>query len=559
MASPDEIARQIDSLIENAIPQLTAPMGPTPTFGGVNLDASKAELLNARSSRDEFRTATDKGQQEFGEATGRFKTAVDRKAEADAALAEADARRAEEIARNNAFYRDIFGLTPDQNADIAILARLSRKEQEALQEKLRILQEKQKVSLFDNPLEWLMNTIELPNLEQDYNRQADIVNNIQTRLDANIKTAQNAAAFSAKAIPEITAAQAAAKAEQARAAADQLKSVADRELAKANIGFASEKFAKDIAVANATNDMSRLQIANEEAKYRSAIAAIQLADTQVQRQLNAAKLLEMLQKNKSMDAAFDTYDTIMGNPKGTTTRYSFERMSTAQKENVVAIAAGNFGSGPWTAVNNFIAGRPGPHLSPDVQRLAMYLRDKGDNVQIDPTIPRSDKVAIAAARDEGLRKTIIAELMRPKMGGLFYELSPNVMLNSGLVQKDSRLGKVLSGFSGQTGPVPTDAVVNAIMLEFENPTEAGQVVAEYYRQNINKRNTAMNLSAFGIPPVPNYLVKPPGWFSGKALDLTNPAEATKYILKKKTDYTMQSLGGFNQNTINPFAGAAGTP
>jgi hypothetical protein len=125
----------------------------------------------------------------------------------------------------------------------------------------------------------------------------------------------------------------------------------------------------------------------------------------------------------------------------------------------------------------------------------------------------------------------------------------------GAIDPKSKLAKILEPLSKQTGNVPSDMVIANIMSEFENPSEAGAVIADYYKKNMILRNTYMNSKLFGIELPTTYhfrrgtsiyggVVKDT-YGSGVDYDLTDAAQATKLVLRKQLDKTM--IEGFQSN------------
>ena len=552
------VNRDVDALIQGAIGDLlrggsgrdaAGASTQVPTFQRANLDDLKNEVGRVKSSREVSHAQVGEEQVNYITAGKRKTDAIEAKGQAEASEIDANAAKAEQVAK---IHRDLalsLGVDVESIAEVAHRIKLERPKAEAL---LSEIQEMQSVGLLDNPLEWFVNQIQLPAKVDPYNRQADRINTLQNALDASLKTAQDAAAHNTKGIPAITAAQAVAAKDKVIQQAVIDKATAEQELAKQNIGFAQQKLANDLSVANLTKEMTQLEIQQNLAAYQAAIYKITSADNDATRKLKAAELLEKLERTKGLDVILESYDRVMGHPKGTTNRYTFERLGKDQAHNIIAIGSGSIGSGPAEAVINFMSARPGPELSQETGRLFRYLQGKFADISASSDIQRLDQKEKIYTMNKKLTEEVQKDINRADvLGSIFYEMSPATMLGSGKIPTDSRLFKVLEPLTKETGPVPTEVVIAAIQKEFPNPVEAGIVVADYYQRNITQRNTAMNAQAAGIKLPNEYKVKSPGvlWDSGTPnLDLTKPENATKYLLlqnvRKQVGEAVGKFGAF---------------
>lgn len=538
VSNVEDARTMADELVRGAITSLRLPV-KIPKSSGVNTDKSQEATDILSDTNEETNDIIGIETERYGKAAEDQKEAIGKSGKADAAKIQADADRAKQEAGIYEHFARMFGISMDPDAEVAQTATKVRELEPVAQAKLRRVQEMQSVGFLDNPADWLINQIQLPSAIGDYNQEATIVNSLQESINSKIKTGQDAASFAAKGLPTITASQAKASMDKVVAEADKLKAAVDENLAKTNVTFAMQRLSNDIATANATESMSKLDLENEKIKYTSLINEINFADKHSERLLKAAALLEKLESTRGLDKILEQYDLTMGHPKNTTTRYTFEKFSEAQRQNMVAIGAGSIGADPFEGMVNWYKSKPGPGASQDTARFFDYLQEKA------ATIAATSKVQ---QLDEKQKGPYIAKLMKievnndltnaSKMGNLFYEMTPKQMLDSKSIPPDSHLAKVLKPFTEQSGPVPTEMVLEAINQEYKNPNEAGAVISDYYKRNILLRNSVMNTSLAGITLPKEYKINRSMVGEGMIgstgprmkFDLTRPEEATKFVL-----------------------------
>jgi hypothetical protein len=550
----DQVNRDVDDLIQGAVADLLRGGGTrdakgrtiVPSFQKVNLNELKGEVKRTQKERDITEGIIDTEKAKGEAATLKKGEAIEAGAQAQATLAQANQAQAEAVAK---IHRDVaiaLGVDPEAIAEVAQRIKLERPKAE---EMLAEIQQMQSVGLLDNPLEWFVNQIQMPSKTEPYNRQADKINTLQNTLDTGLKTAQDAATFTNKGLPTITAAQSLAAADIAIQKGKEERFKAEQELASRNVAFAVQKLSNDINTANLTRDMTQLEIQQNIQSYQASITAINLAETDAMRKIKAVELLEKIEKTKGLDVVLANYDRIMGHPPGTTTRYNYERSGKEHAINITSIGAGTAGASPFDALVNVSLGRPGPNMAPDTRRMFNYLQSHAFTIAGTPEIQRLDGSEKKMVMSKKLQDQVDIDVARAHvMGTPFYELPPATMLGSGKVPANTRLFKALEPLTKQTGPIRTQDVVETIRKEFPNPTEAGQVIAEYYARNITLRNLSMNAQLFGVKLPNMYRVETGfGIFSKPTFDLTKPEEATKYILME--DLVKQS-GDTSYTPIN---------
>lgn len=537
----EEARKMADDLVNQAIVSLKKPV-TIPKTKGVDLSIAEDSTDRASVTRDETNATIDFASKSLEAASRRQQEAIIGEGKASADKIMADQAQAQEIANTQRYYAELFGISMNPDADVAVVAQRMRALQPGAEAKLKRIQEMQKVGLLDNPLEWFTNQIQLPAAIGDYNGEANLINSLQAEIDNSIKTGQDAANFAQRGIPTITTAQAKAEAKKAEQIAIKNAAVAEENFLKNNVTYAVQKLANDLNIANADRTMSGLELQNEQTKYQSLINEINLADKHSERMLKAAALLEKLEGTKGLDVLLEQYDRTMGHPKGTTNRYVFEKFGEAQRQNMVAIGAGSIGADPFEGMINWFKSRPGPGASRETQTFFNYLRDKAEIIAQGYDVQKLDEKQKSAGISKRLKDQIGKDVAdASKAGSIFYEMPPSAMIGSGSIPADSPVAKMLEPYTKQSGPVSTDIVLEAFNKEFKNPSEAGAAIADYYSRNMQLRNSVMNTSLAGISLPKDYKIRrsmsdTEAAFSGTFradFDLTKPEQATKFILLKR--------------------------
>lgn len=551
----EEATRQADALLQGAVDQFSKPL-LIPSYTPTDTTRSMEVLNRAEVTGGEFASTVDESKKLNTAATEAEKAAIGKEGEAKAAGAIAVGQRSQQEAEGYQYFQRLFGVDMAPNAAIANAAREQQKLRETLATKRDRVNALHATSLFDNPIEYMLNSMELPGAVEDYNTVVDKINSNQTAIDEGIQTARNAGDLNNKGIPTITASMAAANANLAVADAAKQKAQADAKLATTNIDFANKKLAADMALSTATNATTHLEMENERLKYEAMANTIRFADTHALRLESAAKLLYDLADKRSLDVLLQQYDRNIGNPSGTTNRQLFNRLPAAERENIAAIGAGSAGTNPYEALKNIK--RVGPQLSPETGRLLSYLSERESVIPRDPLVdPKVNEQRIAKV----LKQDIEKEMSNPSQSKIFAEMSPAKMIAANAVPHGSKLEAILLPLSQTDGPVPTNTVISAIVKEYPNPNEAAAVVSAYYQANVSLRNKSLNLGLVGMQPSTKYPVRATSFtfmntpFGGntKAYDLTRPEEALKYIIVNQTrDKIIQSpTEGTDTNFIMP--------
>ena len=566
MAAPtldiEEATRQADSLLSGAIDQFTKPI-VIPSY--VPTDTTRAtEVLNrAEVTGGEFASTVDESKVLNKGATEAEKAAIGKEGEAKAAGEIAKGQRSQQEAEGYQYFQRLFGMDMAPNAAIANAAHEQQRLRETLAQKRDRINNLHATSLFDDPIEYMLNAMELPGAISDYNTAVDKINSNQSAIDEGIQSARNAGDLNNRAIPTITASMATANANVAVAEAAKQKAQADIKLAATNIDFANKKLSADMALVNATNATTHLEMENERLKYEAMANAIRFADTHAVRLESAAKLLYELADKKALDVLLAQYDRNIGNPNGTTNRQLFNRLPANERENIAAIGAGSAGTSPYEALKNIK--RVGPQLSPETGRLLTFLSDKEAVIPRDPLVdPKINEQRIA----KKLREDVEKEMANPSQSKIFSEMSPAKMIAANAIPLGSKLEQILLPYAKVEGPVPTNTVISAIIKEYDNPNEASAVVAAYYKANIELRNKSLNLGLVGMKAPDSYFVPATSFLTTSGIgmgggtvkqnlryDLTKPEQALKYIITQQVrdKVSASPTEGTDTNFIMPIA------
>lgn len=529
----EEATRQADALLQGAIGEFSKPL-VVPTSTPIDLTRAEETLNRAEVTGGEHAQTLRESEALFKAATEQEKAAIGKGGEAKAAGELAIGARQKEEAAGYQYYQRLFGMDIAPDAAIANAAHRQTEIRKGMEAKLDRVNRLKSVSLFDNPIEFMLNTMELPGAIEDYNIDVTKVNNLQQSIDDGIQSARNAGDLNNKGIPTITDSMAAANANIALAEAAKKKADADQKLATTSVDFASKKLATDIALAHATRETTQLEMQNEKLKYETLVNAVRLADTHAVRLEGAAKLLYDLADKASLDVLLKQYDRNAGNPVGTTNRQLFNRLPAQERENIAAIGAGSAGTNPYEFLKNFQ--HPGPLLSPETRRLFEFVQSEARTTQLPANTPKELREQTLG---DALKKKVTDAMVNGyKQGSLFFEMSPAKMIAANAVPMGSKLEEILTPLAKIEGPVPTNVIIEAISKAYPNPTEAGSVISDYYKANIALRNKSLNMSLMGMRPLETYKVPIKSYtfmntpFGGHrdVFDLTRPEEATKYLI-----------------------------
>lgn len=532
----------LNDMLTSAVGVLNTPIN-APKAAGVNTAPFARELARTKQSRDELDKTVAEGKATEAAATEQTKAGIDQEAAGKTAESTANQERSQLIADNNQWVNELYGINTKEDGEVAKTAIQARNLKDDALKQLDDIKQKQSVGLLDSPVDFLVNTIQLPSQIETYNTTAAQANLLQHYSEDIMKNSSTAQAQLEKGIPTITVAQANAKATIIAGIATQAKAAADEKLATVNLAFAQHKMAADISVLEGQGKLSTLELENSKAAYSAAINNIQLADTHATRLLKAAELIEKISDQKSLETIIKGYDAATGKVPGTTSVFAWKGLPSAMKEEIVAIGStGTFGSNPVQALISFARSAPGANVSEQTRTLMAFTSKEMQNAEERGEIKNEVDGAKKAQKISNAVTGSIAGAMNTASQGPqnpFYELSPTAMIKAGFVPPNTPFGKVLQQWA-DTNTQPTTAQVLAgvqASAGTDNPAELGQIAAQYYQVNMIARNSLFNLKTIGIQEkMPsNYTIQAGGilGMGSYKLDLTKPEDATKYFLLQK--------------------------
>ena len=560
----EEAKNESDVLLKRAVKELQTPLG-IPTTSGVSLRDTENSIAKAKTSRDSLDAILDTEGGRFSAAIAAEQKAItaggiDKAGNAISGQAGADMAMATQARaqRDADLMQNLINIMGASVPDLADLAAKSRSEGEIARAKLSKVQEMQALSPMDNLPGWIITQMALPSVVKDYNRQADIANQIEADLTNRIQTTRAAQEMSGKGMPVITTDEALATAKARKAEADKEIALSEKQLAAQNTSFANAKLAADMSIANADINKSQLQIKNEEMAYTSKLNAVKLAQTNTERLIKAGELAASLADSHALDLAIEQADNYLGNPKGTHNRFSLKMLSAKERDNFMAFAAGNAGIGPYSAYVNVMNAGAGPLFGEQKTKMFQWIGDKI------PAI-RKELVTKGVPKEEHeiyMNKQLVAFYEKEAAtaanttSSIMHELTPTEMLrqNPGLV--NTPVGQALLDFKDVKGNVATEDVLGAIAKRYPgDPVKAGIATSEFYQKNIALRNQVMQLDSIGIKPPTDYIlvVSDPrtAFGTNTPVDLTNPSKATSWFLFRAIQAKMDKVLG-NSGSWNPL-------
>lgn len=532
-----------------------------PTYKGVGTGKATADLNTAKKTQEELRKTVDTSKDTYGKATENLKDADTGVGQAKADMAYANQAQAEEIAATHRMTNELFGVGVNASDAIAVMATENRtKVKPQLDAELQKVHDLSSVGPLDSPLEWLFNGLQMPAAQQAYNATAAKYNNNQEMIEKGIADSTALALQVNRGIPTITAAQAKATADEAVFEANKLKAVADQNFAIHSVDLVNTKLAGDLAIAGDSAKLTGLQIEEQKAKYSSEIQAIQLQDTHAARLMKAAEFYEKLDDiNKQKEVLANAEDKL-GYKRGTLTPAGIKAMGDKGKQVIAIGVASSFGTTPLDAYETAINLKLGPGVSEDTIKVIKYIGDKLKTLQkglaenaVFKSLTPDEKRARVSGGLNTLIDTDIAEA--EKAGSPFHELSPAKIMMADKDFTNSPVGKILQPIATKDQiTMPKDVVATILAGVDDNPSIAGGMIADYYKKNMEIRNSSIPFKGVGGISVPkDYMVT----LNGESFDLTQPGQAGKYAIMTKLNArradTYKNIG----NITNPSGDITG--
>lgn len=459
-------------------------------------------------------------------------------------------------------------MNPDSKVSRA--AALLNANDEAVMANAQKLREAQTATLVSDPFTAMLSFITVPVLQRQHNALATEGAALQNVVDNSVREATAQTQLAVQAIPSMTTAMAAAQKEVTA-------QLANATVAEANIALARDEtqyiFNKNKMVmdklAVVTNqgelkrnenykkfssqvDAARAAANNYESKMRYALAALDLKETAQD---------EAWTLNVIKDGA-----RVMGIPENTIggmTIDSIKRLPKDWKDNMFKYGVtGAAGATPLEAMNN-IQANPGAALPPKAVKTYQLLADVYKKTQAD--IQRNPAYMQASDKD---KPKVLQQEFNAQLRKQFDNATDSEMLRAPVVNQvlntqaipgigaDNKpisipLNKIDPATRNALSPlakasqVPNDAqvaqtIVTGLMARGAKPQAVAQELVNYFSNAAAIRNTGVDFSRFSMGSDPELLVAsrryrvkgPAGGILGGnvSYDLTNPAEAQRYIL-----------------------------
>jgi len=500
--------------------------------------------------------------------------------------ARANGERAQRVATLHENVIKLFGgdvLNPDSLG--AKLVQDIRDTTESTRGKLAAIQERSAVTLLDNPLEFIINSIELPSMAAEYNAEATRLNSMQEQLGKINALANDAGNLNQKAIPAITAEQASAQAKQKLHAATLEAAKFDVAAITQRVSLARVSLDAAVTEANVQQGLSGQQLQAANMRFQSQVAAIQHAEGAAVREAQTAKAMEMLHDVRLKKIAIRNAASAFGWNVENFPISMFDKMPASMQMRFMSGGiAGDFGANPydaWKALNEF----GGPAMA---DTLKGWQREVGRFVSAATAEGASPaRGSLSGAKlDEYVRvrtaaliqENLLAQPVSPS-NTFFKELSPATMAMTFSQFDKSVAGTVLKPLIDAGGSPTTQTVVETIangLMQKGVPVQGqAYAIAQYYKNNVVERNKRSNADAMKIEMPQDYrtTLEVPGMIPGmsrsKVIDLTDPAQVQIYLLYKQGPVDsmgnpaqggrLSSVQSPNVRGMNPGYGNDGEP
>jgi hypothetical protein len=367
----------IDELLGKAAELFSQVPTSIPEFKGVNNKPVQTELKRVMAGRETLdkQLLEEQGNYKAGATTQKTGLTDSAQAEADKILA-AQARD-QLIADNVVKINKATGVGIDPGDIVGKLIAETAVLKPQADAMLGDIQARQSVGPLDNPVEWLLNGLQLPSKIQAYNSQAAKINGNQAMISDLTEEAKNISTQVNRGVPTTTILMAQADAKKALADAQVKVGQLNREAAVFNIKTDNEKFAADLATYDKTATTTRLEFENAAKIYDSKIKAIEVATSMAVRLEKAAELKQQLKNREANRELIDRYSDAKGIPRGTLTPEIVAKLPKTTQEQIVAIGAtGSFGNSPVDAAQALQeTGGTGPLFSEDSKKVVNYVRE----------------------------------------------------------------------------------------------------------------------------------------------------------------------------------------
>ncbi len=474
----------------------------------------------------------------------------------------AEQRRAQEIADAAREVQARFGGNARDPSSLAsdLVGRI-REESAIARDQLATIRQRASVGVLDNPLEFLVNAIELPQVAADYNTRAtqiDAMNSELTRIENRAKEQTQLAHAT---IPTITAEQAAAAAKRITMESAKRASAQDLALITSKITYSQQALSNIYQGVVAEAGMSSQQQSAAIANFNSRMDAIKFAESSTRREAETALAMEKLTDLRAKKQAIAVAAAAYGHDPERFTLSMFERLPAKEQFRFMSGAlSGTYGANPydaWKNVNNFA----GPNLP---QTTKDWQKQIGAMVQqitssIKPHTPEfaayeKDK-ELYVSRKLAERLSTLSTMPVTEATSFLKELPPAAMARAFANFDKTVAGTVLGPLVTLETAPSTATVVSTIAkgLAAKGVPTTGQAyaISQYYLQNIQERNRNSNAGGYKIDLPKTYPVMLDSGRSSQAVDLTKPEQVQIYLLRQVQGMTLDEM--FRQTRANAQA------
>lgn len=461
-------------------------------------------------------------------------------AAADAELAKQS--RVAQVADVTRLIADIFGAdVTNPESRSADLVKQIQSTSDGLRTRLQEIQQRASVTVLDDPLAFIINSLELPAMAATYNADAARLDVMKQSLNAAQQSAKDHAALAEKGIPAITAAQAAAEARKHQALAEREVAITTLEAIQTRVTLSQQVFSNAVTQAGVQKGLSDSQLQAAMARHQSLIDQIKHAETAEIRLANLEKAREMLQDVQLKKLGIANAAAALGWAPGTFLPSMFDKMNANMQLRFISGGiAGDFGANPYDAYKT-LRDFAGPRLS---DSLKGWMHEFEAVVSAAATDAAKNK--LTGQQLENFLAVKTAELVKERLNApvtasntLLKELSPRAMAEAYPNFVRSIAGTVLKPLIENPGNPTTQTVVDTIAtgLREKGVPVSGQAyaIAQYYGTNVAQRNKNSNADAVKVEVPQNYKVVldlPIGAGGARVYDLTKPEQVQLYLLRK---------------------------
>lgn len=549
----------------------------TPTYQSPDTAKYLDSLQRVRATATDSVKDLDEQRAKFESASAQEKDAMQRAATANIAKENADQGRAQQIADiayqmnslvgiegNNSRLAEKVGQFHQKNDEFIAMNEASQTLRASVEHDAAALREEQSVGFFDDPIRWMEGIFKIPQMQETVEagmNEIKVADNqlgtmklgieaVQNDINESIAVGKDATEARSKALPSITAQQAAATNALTAAKATEASAKADKELAQQSAAFTGQKFAQVVTAENAEHTAATLAQQRAELEWRSGIQALAKADSDAKAKLMIVDMMTKMQDNQQVGSMLRLFETRMGMPVGSMTLSRYKALPDKGKEFVFGQAAGFIGATPGDAFFNMRDAaqtgiQPGPAISAQTDKMLRDMKAFVQSEQVKPNVQQE-----LAGKNKDQQRAIMVEKVNQRYMDLqtnpqkdanvnpFYEIAPSTLAlhSPGIAQ--SKVGKILQPMITGTSAPSTDQIIATLKTGAANPDEAAKMISQYYQLNTKVKNAVTDFQSFGARPTDSYFYNyrlPGPIFTGSVgrVDLTNETEVKNMLIKQE--------------------------